>query len=562
MKDAFHIVPASYDDDGFPIWGAPLTPTANTKRAMILAPPDHVIPVIFVPGIMGSNLKVKGSSPLGKADDIAWRPDVAGVKNAALSAAARQQLLDPDNTLVDKRVTVNGQTNVVLPIGMSLKGAESRGWGSVYWKSYGDVLTHLDLLLNSPCFYDPTLDKVLISARLTHLLGNGIALPGQPTLKLERAELEHMSQYWFPVHAVGYNWLQSNEDAGKYLAQEIERIISFYQQKLKHPKACQQVIVITHSMGGLVARAAIHPSMGKAAGNVMGIVHGVMPAIGAAAAYRRMRAGFERGEIDWFSLGSVTAEFGGQAVAGRNGRDVTAVLGHAPGGLQLLPNKAYHPEGWLKMAGIESEPYVVPLNGDPYTTIYREQKKWWRLINPEWLDPAHRFDAGGPKTAWGSFDQALRQAEYFHERLGHHYHPNTYCFHGADAQRHPSYGTVTWKKASSTYQGAFSVVGNASTNVQLMKNGFAFMRADDATGRASAELNHIVLAFEMTNPVEAGDGTVPAVSGAAPRQFSPACVRAQIAVSGIDHQGAYATSHETVMSFISYSVCKIAKSAA
>jgi hypothetical protein len=94
-----------------------------------------------------------------------------------------------------------------------------------------------------------------------------------------------------------------------------------------------------------------------------------------------------------------------------------------------------------------------------------------------------------------------------------------------------------------------------------MKTGLAFIRGDDATGHAFAVSNHVVLAFEMTNPTEAGDGTVPAVSGAAPRRFSPACVQTQIAVSGIDHQGAYATSHETVMNFISYSVCKITKSA-
>jgi hypothetical protein len=121
MKDVFHIVPKSYDDDGVPVWSAPLTPTANTKRAMILAPPDHVIPVVFVPGIMGSNLKVKGLSPLRKADDIAWRPDVAGLKNAALSAASSQQLLDPNNTLVDKRVTVNGVSSVVLPLGVKTR---------------------------------------------------------------------------------------------------------------------------------------------------------------------------------------------------------------------------------------------------------------------------------------------------------------------------------------------------------------------------------------------------------------------------------------------------------
>lgn len=56
---------------------------------------------------------------------------------------------------------------------------------------------------------------------------------------------------------------------------------------------CKQVIVVTHSMGGLVGRALIHPMYGNLQDKVAGIVHGVMPAIGAPAAYKRMRAGFE-----------------------------------------------------------------------------------------------------------------------------------------------------------------------------------------------------------------------------------------------------------------------------
>jgi alpha-beta hydrolase superfamily lysophospholipase len=47
---------------------------------------------------------------------------------------------------------------------------------------------------------------------------------------------------------------------------------------------CEKVIVVTHSMGGLVARALIHPKMGSLKDKVLGIVHGVMPAIGAGAA--------------------------------------------------------------------------------------------------------------------------------------------------------------------------------------------------------------------------------------------------------------------------------------
>ncbi|MES2742427.1 MAG: hypothetical protein V4754_15965 [Pseudomonadota bacterium] len=563
MKDAYHIVPMAYDDDGFPVWSTPLTPSQNPKKAMVLAMPDHVIPVIFIPGIMGSNLKVTQNISKIKIDAgaIAWRPDGAGLKNARLTAATRQLLLDPENTTVDTRINVDGTSYVTPFPGMSLKCAELRGWGGIYWKSYGGVIQYMNNTLNNPCFYDPSMDKVVTNGIFKGLADKGINSPGRPQLKLDANEIAHMSEFWYPIHAFGYNWLQSNEIAGKSLANEIQRIKSFYQTKLKHAAACQKVILITHSMGGLVARAAVHPNIGAADSDVLGIIHGVMPAIGAAAAYKRMRTGFERGEIDWLSLGNIKAEMGGQAVAGRNGRDVTAVLGHSPGGLQLLPNKTYHSEGWLKMGGVENNPYVLPMLGNPYTSIYGEQKKWWRLINPEWLDPAENFSTNKDRSAWGSFVAALALAENFHEKLGHHYHHNTFVFHGADAQLHPSYGTVTWEKAGSMHQGIFSAIPNASTNINLMKDGFAFIRGDDAQGIVTAELNHAVLAFSMTKGRDAGDGTVPAISGAAPQRYAPACVQAQLAVTGIDHQGAYDTNNAIVMDFIAYSVCKIAKDA-
>ena len=36
-------------------------------------------------------------------------------------------------------------------------------------------------------------------------------------------------KYWFPVHAAGYNWLRSNEDAGKDIAERVKKIIKHYQ---------------------------------------------------------------------------------------------------------------------------------------------------------------------------------------------------------------------------------------------------------------------------------------------------------------------------------------------
>ena len=65
---------------------------------------------------------------------------------------------------------------------------------------------------------------------------------------------------WFPVHAMGYNWLRSNKKSGKEIAARIEALIKRY---VDQGYQCEKVIVVTHSMGGLVARALIHPDMGN-----------------------------------------------------------------------------------------------------------------------------------------------------------------------------------------------------------------------------------------------------------------------------------------------------------
>ena len=57
----------------------------------------------------------------------------------------------------------------------------------------------------------------------------------------------------FPVHVCGYNWTASNRDSGAELAKYIDGVIEQYK---KMGRLCDQVILITHSMGGLDARSA------------------------------------------------------------------------------------------------------------------------------------------------------------------------------------------------------------------------------------------------------------------------------------------------------------------
>jgi pimeloyl-ACP methyl ester carboxylesterase len=99
-------------------------------------------------------------------------------------------------------------------------------------------------------------------------------------------------RYQFPVHAVGYNWLQDNADSAKRLHERIEYFMDYYRSRFGY--TCEKVILVTHSMGGLVARH--YSEVLDHRDKVLGIVHGVMPATGAATAYKRVKAGTDG---DW-----------------------------------------------------------------------------------------------------------------------------------------------------------------------------------------------------------------------------------------------------------------------
>lgn len=59
------------------------TPVQDDKPQCARILPKRVLPVIFLPGIMGSNLRMSAGrqQQLRKSDNIAWRPDVLGPTN-------------------------------------------------------------------------------------------------------------------------------------------------------------------------------------------------------------------------------------------------------------------------------------------------------------------------------------------------------------------------------------------------------------------------------------------------------------------------------------------------
>ena len=383
-------------------------------------PPERVIPVIFLPGIMGSNLRFCAGSKgkerqtrLGQKNNVAWRPDdkAASGWSGFDDPAERQLRLDPEVTVVDVYDPKNHPTGnrkesaderhdnvkkVYVPPDSPMlmddpctknKGksgaqkARERGWSEVMFSSYGQLLNHLELRLNL-AFLNGKLnpdwsDMVGVDPKRWQLSDK------TPQSPLSEADLRKIvTNCYYPVHALGYNWLQSNGVAAKEIAKRIQALMADYRKK---GFKCEKVIIVTHSMGGLVGRALCHPEYGNLKDEILGVVHGEMPAIGAAAAYRRMRAGFEgEGIADW--------------VIGNQGSEVTPVLANAVGGLQLLPSEAYGND-WLKIVGQDGEVLKsLPRKGDPYEEIYKRTDVWWGLLREPWINPAGADMCGVEQT--------------------------------------------------------------------------------------------------------------------------------------------------------------------
>ena len=345
------------------------------------------------------------------------------------------------------------------------------------------------------------------------------------------------------MHAIGYNWLRSNGEAAKDVAQRIREIIAYY-RKLKFD--CSKVIVVTHSMGGLVGRALIHPDYGNAQDVVAGIVHGAMPAVGAAAAYKRIRMGFE---------GSGITGYIAKKVLGDTGPKVTAVLANSAGGLQLLPSERYG-SGWLKATVDGREVMSLP-QADPYSEIYTVQDKWYRLINPEWINPAKLDEE---KSSFTQTRFALAEAKKFHRNIGETYHPITYLSYGLDLGQR-AWGEVIWiSKRAPMFGGGLSQIfgiekmsieGPAATWQIVDDDGDGALLMND--GQPKDPDQHFRV--EIGDPVQPGDGTVPA-ERSAQDPVRQGRVRVAFQQNGYEHQGSF--QDDAVLSSTLHAVCKIA----
>jgi pimeloyl-ACP methyl ester carboxylesterase len=349
--------------------------------------------------------------------------------------------------------------------------------------------------------------------------------------------LEKHAAYYYPVYACGYNWLESCEDSARWLQQRIERIIAFWTGRKRE---CRQVILVTHSMGGLVARACAK----KVPERILGVIHGVMPALGAPACYRRIACGTEKWSPSNGQVDNIKAEHIAE-ILGEHPRDTMPVMAASPGALQLLPNHLY-PRPWLHIClvskvnnkDVAREVVHLPL-GNPYD-MYRDTRSWYRLIDPVLVDPAKKYN--DEAEIIDAIRKAVNSAEHFHRQvLDTYYHPNTYAFYGADPE-HMSFGAVRWVARDPGTGAVFT-----ESNVRA-----AAREAYSATGGRRVRVEgRTELYFVPARQDAAGDGTVPHQSGAGPRGK----VSELFDVRGFDHQGAF--NHDAILMLTQHLIVKL-----
>jgi pimeloyl-ACP methyl ester carboxylesterase len=536
------------DKSGYPTFEWTLTSSSITDTVKLVSGPFNVLPVVFVPGIMGSNLKTSQGKPVWRLDTTLGVPGDLVSTLALAEPGERQVLLHPARCEVDDGGAVPSE-----PVGtiQSVAMYKERGWGTVGQGSYHDFLMWLEQELN-PMQRNPAMWPDYFQAEATigpvpppntqPKLPPGIRMgmkgepfgaerPFQPIMS---DDLIARGRFMFPVHAFGYNWLATNEDAASRLKTFVEKVRGEYN---KGAFRCEQVLLVTHSMGGLVARACAQlPGMSD---RIAGVVHGVMPAVGAAVAYRRCK------------LGMREEDFGAGLVIGSDGQEVTAVFAQAPGALQLLPSQRYRPD-WLRVAPTKGQPALSLPKAkgdgtcDPYDSIYACRDKWWGLINEAWLAPS-----GGMPITWETYITNLNRARDFHAGLKTHYHPNSYVYYGADAKQ-PSFETVTWRVSpglrpdDSSRPAMPAVLGMRpdqlrmdGTNPEYVGGKTEWHTTPGGYGAnvSAYETSHWEIHGEMQDG--AGDGTVPASSGSAPLRDNAGAVRQQFKLTGFAHEPAY-----------------------
>jgi pimeloyl-ACP methyl ester carboxylesterase len=283
-----------------------------------------IVPVIFVPGFIGTRLTV------GKRS---WDPDRLRVMALQWLGADLEDKLEFFNHK-NTATILRSDPDLFPGSGKVHESREKRGHFTVVQEAYGKFIREIDE-----------------------------ASFGTLTC---------------PVHVAAYDWRQSPYDSASALKKAIEDVTS--------DKKTPKVIVVTHSMGGLVARWAFHRFRALAA-KVKGVIHVAQPVAGAPKLYRAVVAGLAEEWGDG-NLAKILPR-SGEAPKAKKGKatgdppspgDAARALVLMPSAIELLPTRHYQ---------LSKEPGELPVKASNVLPSWVAARTVPATRDPKLLDITH-----------------------------------------------------------------------------------------------------------------------------------------------------------------------------
>ena len=491
-------------------------------------------PIIFVPGVMGTRLQLPNGS-------YKWDPDSASdmIKLSWAEPASKRLVFDSKTdavVLTDDIYIQEGEGFKINPI------TNIKQWFTVEQRKT-DRETSAKQGFNS-----------LVGDFYRDFLLNAH---------------DKFKKYGMPVYAVGYDWRQSNKKSGQdTLVPAINRILADEQ--------AEKCIIVTHSMGGLVTRAAIKISKELEA-KTLGVVHVVQPVFGATVLYRRFFTGtIRRYDSNSLKPKAIIADKVLFDILGSSPHEFGENMSSLQGPLELLPTGSYdnaavvrYIDKWLQW---EVNSWGTFDDSEPSVFSSRYKGADSNIYGEYASEPKSESHAGGLYNFYGhdpeiknNLLEKLTVASAFQQLLGANEsggkqafkHPNTYAIAGT--------GLKT--DVATEFDLKFESVREAVTHTQLRfareeRYNPALQRISYYSRVPMAERNKFVddillligdadfaRLVKPIKPLE-GDGTVPIRSawGLFPDEadeekitaptFNPRTHR-QLTVSGVEHGAAY-----------------------
>lgn len=366
-----------------------------------------ICPIIFVPGVMGTRLRL----PSG---NYKWDPDSAKemIRLQWAGGETKRNIFDSDADAV-----IIDDEDIYIEEGTSFK-----------FNPITNFTQHFSV-------------EERRKAREISLKQGFVSLVGAFYREFLLKTHEKFKDYGMPVYAVGYDWRQSNKKSGQStLVPEINKILEAEQ--------AEKCIVLTHSMGGLVTRAAIKQSK-ELETKILGVIHVVQPVFGATVLYRRFFTGttfqYDSTSMNPILLLKDKILFD---ILGRTPHEFGENMSSLQGPLELLPTNSYshnpnNSEGWLRwevdswdtFGGGEPSKFTSRYKNTVYSDVYEEYAQ--KLKSETSVAGLHNFH-GYDFPIREKIMQKLTVASAFHQLLGSNKrngkevfkHQNTYSIAG------------------------------------------------------------------------------------------------------------------------------------